>query len=49
MAVVIYLGSELGKYLDTKYSSDKGVYTAVFVILAVAISMYLLIKELPKE
>ena len=25
MAVLIYLGSELGKYLDEKYTSEKGV------------------------
>jgi hypothetical protein len=33
MAVLIYLGSELGKYLDEKYTSEKGVYTAVWRLL----------------
>jgi hypothetical protein len=49
MAVLIYAGSELGKYLDTKYPSDNNWYTMVCVLAAVAISFYQLIKELPKN
>jgi uncharacterized membrane protein YiaA len=49
MAVLIYLGSELGKYLDEKYASEKGLYTAVCVMAAVGISLYQLVKEMPKD
>lgn len=49
MAVLIYAGSELGKYLDIKYPSDNNWYTMVCVLAAVVISFYQLIKELPKN
>ena len=49
MAVMIYAGSELGKYLDAKYPSDKNWYTMVCILSAVAISFYQLIKEMPKD
>ena len=49
MAVLIFAGSELGKYLDAKYPSDKNWYTIACVMGAVAISFYQLVKELPKE
>ena len=49
MAVLIYLGSELGKYLDEKYASAKNLYTALCVMAAVGISLYQLIRELPKD
>jgi uncharacterized membrane protein YiaA len=49
MAVLIFLGSELGKYLDEKYASEKGLYTAVCVMAAVGISLYQLVKEMPKD
>ena len=49
MAVLIYAGSELGRYLDAKYPSDKNWYTIACVMSAVGISFYQLIKELPKE
>ena len=49
MAVLMYAGSELGKYLDAKYPSDKNWYTMVCVLAAVAISFYQLIKEMPKD
>ena len=49
MAVLIYAGSELGKYLDAKYPSDKNWYTMVCILSAVAISFYQLIKEMPKD
>lgn len=49
MAVLIYLGSELGKYLDAEYTSEGSLYTALCVIAAVALSMYQLIRALPKD
>jgi len=49
MAVLIYLGSELGKYLDEKYACEKNLYTALCVMVAVGASLYQLITALPKE
>ena len=49
MAVLTYLGSELGKYLDEKYASEKNLYTALCVMVAVGASLYQLITALPKE
>lgn len=49
MAVLIYAGSELGKYLDAQYPSDKNWYTIACVMAAVGISFYQLVKELPKD
>lgn len=49
MAVLIYLGSELGKYLDVKYESEKNLYTAICVVSAVAISLVQLVREMPKD
>jgi hypothetical protein len=49
MAVLIYLGSELGKYLDQKYPSEKNWYTMVCILGAVGISFYQLIREMPKD
>ena len=49
MAVLIYAGSELGKYLDDRYPSDKNWYTIACVMAAVGMSFYQLVKELPKD
>lgn len=49
MAILIFLGSELGKYLDEKYVSEKGIYTAICVMVAVGISLYQLVKALPQD
>ena len=49
MAVIIYLGSRLGKHLDATYPSHGEYYTMIFTLLAVAISFYQLIKEMPKD
>ena len=49
MGVLIYLGSELGKYLDHKYPSEKNWYTMGCTLLAVGLSFYYLIKEMPKD
>lgn len=49
MAVLVYFGSELGKFLDAKYLSENNWFTMVCVLAALAISFYQLIKELPKN
>lgn len=49
MAVLVYAGSELGKYLDAKYLSENNRYTMACILVALVISFYQLIKELPKN
>jgi hypothetical protein len=45
MGVTIYLGSELGKWLDIEYPNEKGWYTIGITLFAVAIAMYHLISQ----
>ncbi len=49
MGVLIYLGSELGKYLDHKYPSENNWYTIICILGSVGISFYQLIKKMPKD
>lgn len=46
MGVTIFLGSQLGKWLDEKYPSDKNWFTILFVLASVGISLFLLIRQL---
>lgn len=48
MGVTIYLGARLGKYIDYEAQTGKNYYTLIFTLLAVAISLYLLLKQLKK-
>ena len=48
MGVIIYLGAKGGQWLDEKYGGDSNTYTVVLTLLAVAISMYLVIKQTNK-
>ena len=48
MAVTIWLGAELGKWLDIKYPNDHEIYTIVCTLLAVGISLYSLIVQANK-
>lgn len=46
MGVTIYLGSELGNWLDFKYESTFGKPT--FTLLSVVIAIYVIIKQVTK-
>ena len=48
MGVIIYLGAKGGQWLDEEYGEDGNTYTVVLTLLAVAISMYLVIKQTNK-
>ncbi len=45
MGVIIYLGAAGGGWLDEKYSDGKNTYTVLLTLLAVAISMYLVVRQ----
>ena len=48
MGVTIFLGAYLGKWLDEKYPMDKKWFTIGFTILAVAISLYNVLRQVNK-
>jgi len=48
MGVIIYLGARAGQWLDEEYENEKNSYTIILTLLAVAISMYLVIKQTKK-
>jgi len=45
MGVTIWLGAQLGKWLDEKYPLDKNWFTIACVLFAVGISIYNLIVQ----
>ncbi len=48
MGVTIFLGAYFGKWLDVKYPKDKKWFTIIFTLLAVAISLYNVLKQVNK-
>ena len=48
MGVIVFLGAKGGQWLDEKYSDGGTTYTVVLTLAAVAISMYLVIKQTNK-
>lgn len=48
MGVIIYLGSWFGGWLDEKYQKDNNTFTISVTLFAVAVSMYLVIKQTKK-
>ena len=48
MGATIYLGSLLGKWLDTKYTNDVQLYTQICTLLAVFGAMYSVIRQVIK-
>jgi F0F1-type ATP synthase assembly protein I len=45
MGITIYLFVILGKWLDTKYNSDEKLFIIIMTLLGVAISLYVVIKQ----
>jgi ATP synthase protein I len=45
MAILITIGALSGQYLDEKSGNEKPIYTIIFSLFAVAIGLYLIIKE----
>jgi F0F1-type ATP synthase assembly protein I len=45
MGITIFLGAYLGKYLDSKYPSDKKWFTIGFTLLSVALALYNVLKQ----
>jgi len=48
MGVTIFAGAYFGKWLDEKYPSDKKWFTIGFTLLAVAISLFNVLRQVNK-
>ena len=48
MGITIFLGAYLGKFLDEKYPSNKKWFTIVFTLLAVALALYNVLRQVNK-
>ena len=48
MGVIIFLGARAGQWLVDRYSEEGNTYTVVLTLAAVAIAMYLVIKQTNK-
>lgn len=48
MGVTIYLFVLLGKWLDTNYNKGEKLYIIITTLLGVAISLYIVLKQIKK-
>jgi len=48
MGVTIFLGAYFGKFLDEKFPSNKKWFTIAFTLLAVAFSLYNVLRQVNK-
>ena len=48
MGVTIFLGAYLGKWLDEKYPMGKKWFTIALTLFAVAVSLYMVLKQVNK-
>lgn len=48
MGLTIYLGSELGKWLDVTYPNDNQIYYKVVSLLAIFLAMFSVIRQVLK-
>ena len=49
MGITIFAGTYLGKWLDIEYPSNKKWFTMIFTLLGVAISLYVVLKQLNRH
>lgn len=48
MGAIIYLAAQGGIWLDEKYQNEKRIYTAIATIIGVAISMWVVLRQIKK-
>ena len=48
LGVTIYLAAYFGKKLDAYYGNEKRIITLVFIVLAMAVSLYGLLSQIKK-
>ena len=49
MAIIIFGGAFLGDYVDKQQDSPTGIYTIIFSLISVFLSLYYAIKEILKH
>tara|TARA_B100001094_G_scaffold189260_1_gene183460 strand:+ start:1398 stop:1559 length:162 start_codon:yes stop_codon:yes gene_type:complete len=49
MAVIIIAGAFFGRYLDNYFNSEKPVYTIIFSLISIILSLYYSLKEIIKK
>ncbi len=48
MAITIGLGAWGGQYLDNKYQNETPIFTIVLILVAIAVALYQVIREVLK-
>lgn len=48
MGITIFLGAYLGKFLDEKYPSNKKWFTIALTLMAVALALYNVLRQVNK-
>ncbi len=48
MGAIIYLAAQAGIWLDEKYQNEKRIYTAIATIIGVAISLWVVLRQIKK-
>ena len=48
MGAIIFLAAKGGKWLDAHFQSEKNIYTVIATLLGVAISIWLVLRQLKR-
>lgn len=48
MGAIIFLAAKGGKWLDAYFQSDKNIYTVIATLLGVAISIWVVLRQLKR-
>lgn len=48
MGAIIYLAAQGGIWLDEKYQNEKRIYTAIATLIGVAISLWVVLKQIKR-
>lgn len=48
MGAIIYLAAQGGIWLDEHYKNEKGIYTAIATLLGVAISLWVVLRQIKR-
>jgi F0F1-type ATP synthase assembly protein I len=49
MAISVFVGAMLGKWLDDRFQTDTPIWTAVLALLFLCVSMYAILKDLLRK
>jgi uncharacterized membrane protein YfcA len=49
MAISVFVGAMLGKWLDTRFQTEMPIWTAVLALVFLCTSMYMILKDLLRK